>query len=632
MTDERPASKHRRQGASLDLCPTRSESGSALVIAMLISVILALLGISFLMIAETESKLAQNEKRAAQTLYVAEAGLRTVTRWFDLTDTSIGFPPSAAVDRTLRRVIDESDPYDPADVTPADGVVGSYPYYKQGVDDDGDGVTDLFDPPYRGQLVHELLGTPDGPDMRIDDGDAAGAVFLADLSRDLLADFPGEPGGVTARISRIDIYAPPYSPFGSNWRRYGLASVKVTARVYRDVGGTLEVLGENAVKGVLSETPYRAPHGPVHSCGNTSFVPRDGTDLTVRWGAITSVGDTLLTHFLLPPSFPGVPMSLPRDLPFKAGADQLWPPAATDFDIHALAIDDEWIDDPWFRVVSRGSISGAPSGVSQADPPSLTAQDRSNLIQDQALVVCPQYDYDVWKGIAQSGARDVHYYTWESADQFSENGTVPAESFYDITNGKEGVYFFDTRTHVAPSDTDGDGLFDDNLTPPITLSGNWTFRGFIFLNAISIQANGLAGQPTVVRPPGEPFLDLDLDGAYDAGERYINLEYPTLASEVDGDVFTDTTNGGAVRDARGAPISDVPISFQGIFYNTGYFEATGTGAFYGSVIALLGVTQSPADGSVDTPTIIWDQSIEDDWPPIGWDLPRVVITEWDTDG
>ena len=72
------------------------------MIAMLISVILALLGISFLMIAETESKLAQNEKRAAQTLYVAEAGLRTVKRWFDLTDTSLRFPPSAAVDRTLR--------------------------------------------------------------------------------------------------------------------------------------------------------------------------------------------------------------------------------------------------------------------------------------------------------------------------------------------------------------------------------------------------------------------------------------------------------------------------------------------------------------------------------------------------
>ena len=50
------------------------------------------------------------------------------------------------------------------------------------------------------------------------------------------------------------------------------------------------------------------------------------------------------------------------------------------------------------------------------------------------------------------------------------------------------------------------------------------------------------------------------------------------------------------------------------------------------MIALQGVTQTPSDGSVDTPTIIWDESIVEDWPPQGWDLPRVVITEWDTDG
>ena len=89
--------------AANDVRHRRGEAGSALVIAMLISVILALLGISFLMIAETESKLAQNEKRAAQTLYVAEAGLRVVKRWFDGTDNSPGFPAPSVVDRTLRR-------------------------------------------------------------------------------------------------------------------------------------------------------------------------------------------------------------------------------------------------------------------------------------------------------------------------------------------------------------------------------------------------------------------------------------------------------------------------------------------------------------------------------------------------
>ena len=114
-----------------------------------------------------------------------------------------------------------------------------------------------------------------------------------------------------------------------------------------------------------------------------------------------------------------------------------------------------------------------------------------------------------------------------------------------------------------------------------------------------------------VRPPGEPFLDLDLDGAYDSGERYINLDYPALASEVSDPVKTDTSNGAAVRDERGPAIVDVPVSFQGIFYITGFFEATGTGTFYGSVIALQGVTQSPADGSADTP--IGDHRVGHGW-------------------
>jgi len=597
------------------------------VIAMLISVILALLGISFLMIAETESKLAQNEKRAAQTLYVAEAGLRVVKRWFDSTDNSLNFPPPSVVDRTLRRVIDESDPYDPDDVITSDGVLGSYPYYKQGVDLDVDGVADLFERPYRGGMVHSLLGTEDGPDMRIDDADAGAAAFLADLSEALLADFPGERGGIRARISRIDIFAPPYTPVSSTWRRYGMGSIKITSRVYREIDGRLEMLGENAVKAVLSEAPYRAPHAPLHSCGDTSFVPRNGGAMTVRWGAISSVGDTRLTN--VADDFSGVPMSLPRDMPFKPGADQLWPSDSTEFDTFAGVIDGQSIDDPWFRLLSGGTAIGAPGG-SQPYPRSSTQQDRSNLIQNLPLVVCPKYDYEFWKGVAHSGARDVHYYVWESGDRFSENGTGPVTDFQTITNGKEGLYFFDTTDSVAPTDIDEDGTFD-NLTNAITLSGSWNFRGFIFLNALSIRADGMTGQPVTVRPPGEPFLDQDLDGAYDAGERFINLDYPSLAAEVDNAILADTSAGGA-RDDRGAAIADVPASFRGILYNTGYFEATGTGSFYGSVIALQGVTQTLSDGSLDTPTIIWDESIVGDWPPEGWDLPRVVITEWDTEG
>jgi hypothetical protein len=93
---------------------------------MLVTVIMTLLGISFLLMGETENLIARNEKRAAQSLYVAEAGARAVKRWFDDPRNAIAFPDPTALDRTQRRIIDETDPYDPADATPANGVIGSF--------------------------------------------------------------------------------------------------------------------------------------------------------------------------------------------------------------------------------------------------------------------------------------------------------------------------------------------------------------------------------------------------------------------------------------------------------------------------------------------------------------------------
>ena len=46
------------------------------------------------------------------------------------------------------------------------------------------------------------------------------------------------------------------------------------------------------------------------------------------------------------------------------------------------------------------------------------------------------------------------------------------------------------------------------------------------------------------------------------------------------------------------------------------------------MITKLGVgTSSPSAG---TPDLCWDQSIADDWPPGDLNLPRVYITEWET--
>ena len=189
---------------SAEMQQRRGERGSALVIAVLVSVILALLGISFLLMGETENRIAQNEKRAAQALYVAEAGGRVVKSWFDHPGDALRFPPSTVVDRSQRRIIDESDPHDPADVVPADGIIGSFPYYKQGVDLDGNGAADLFDRPYRGGMLHSLMGTAEGPDMRIDESDAGARTFLENLTETLLGDFPGEGGAIYA-LSLIHI-------------------------------------------------------------------------------------------------------------------------------------------------------------------------------------------------------------------------------------------------------------------------------------------------------------------------------------------------------------------------------------------------------------------------------------------
>jgi hypothetical protein len=32
-----------------------------------------------------------------------------------------------------------------------------------------------------------------------------------------------------------------------------------------------------------------------------------------------------------------------------------------------------------------------------------------------------------------------------------------------------------------------------------------------------------------------------------------------------------------------------------------------------------------------TPDLWWDPRIKESWPPAGWELPRVIITKWQTD-
>src|SRR5262245_60079901 len=59
------------------------QRGSAMVIAVLIVVILTLLGLAFMLAGDTESKIARNQRDAAQAGFIAEGGVRAVKKWFD---------------------------------------------------------------------------------------------------------------------------------------------------------------------------------------------------------------------------------------------------------------------------------------------------------------------------------------------------------------------------------------------------------------------------------------------------------------------------------------------------------------------------------------------------------------------
>ena len=607
-----------------NLNPGSTEPGSALVIALLVMVVLTLLGISFLLMAETENRIAQNERRSAQAFYAAQSTLRVVKRWFDSPAGGVALPALADVDRTQRRILDETDPYDPNDVTAADGVIGSAPYYKQGVDRDSNALDDVFDRPYRGGQVHPFLGTEDGPDIVIDEANPASAAFLRTLEQTILPGYPGD--NLAVRIARIDLFAPPYVRSGSGWSRYGVATVRVVARLFNVA--TRRVAAEREIRAVVSEVPYRGAHGPLHSCAGLTWT---GAPMTVHWGAVTARQDLRLTATL-----GQVPTGLPRQLPVVPRDDPLL--ATVDWFAWAGEVAGQRVEDPWLRFHAGGSIT-APvvpddpqpyvspwDGWNVADPaPGRCCDAASHLFQDQSLVGCPTYDYDDWKVVASSGERGVHYFSWDGT-RFVEDWTGHAGTLQALTDGREGIFFFDTRDALAPHDDDADAVFD-NLTPAVTINGNWNFRGVLYINADSFGFNVASGINRQVRAPGEPFLDVDSNGAFDVGEGFVNLDYPlTAPTAFDPPVI----RAFGVREARGPAIT-MPVSLQGLLINQGTFEATGTGTVYGTVVAISGVTQALADGSQPTPRLIFDASIVDGFPPTGWNLPRVTVTGWVTE-
>lgn len=619
------------------------ERGSALVVALLVMTIMTLLGVSYLMIADTENRIAENERLSAQALYFGEGVTREVKRWFDRPPYSAegglnaSRPTTAVIDRTKRHI--DLDGAGPSPDVPADGSAAR-PYYKAGVDRDGDGSDDIFEKPYRPGLADMLVGTAASPDMEIDRAASPeAAIFLDGLAEKIMPGFPSTPAGTLARIKTIDVYGPPYlDSGGGNWVRYGMATIGTRVQILRNIGTPDEqVIADRTVTAVLNETPFGSVYGPFHSCNQIAW----SNVFKVHFGPATAGTTADL------PTAPanGMARSIPRDLPPTPKVDllhgHLSPAADPTWTSLINNLQGKTIDDPWFRFfaglpVSNWSAGGSP----QVNAPGITTQDESNKFQSYPNVPCPEFDYDTWRGIARSGASDVHYYSWDTGSKFRENGYGPSAEFEQLTDGKTGFFFFDTTDGQAPHDFDVSGVAA-NLTPPIRILGaGYGVRGFLYLNTQLWSVNGSPGRPATFTFPGEPFRDKNENGIQDPDEQNqcVNLRFTGITDLADPIVvdWGDTYNPVIPPPATPTPICN-PLGpsvthdaiVWGILYLSGQFDSDGTPYYDGSVVTYAGTPSGRK--AAGTASLYWDPTIRYNWPPPGWDLPRVSITLWQTD-
>lgn len=604
----------------------RGEEGSALILAALVTVILSLLGLSYLMMAQTENTIAENERNSAAALYVAEAGTRLVIGWFnDPTATGYLVPTLADLDRT-KRILDHDSNGATARVQGASGDAAK-PLYKDGTQT----LSLIFDRPYRSALADTFLGIETGTDPNVAFA-AMGpdlivnAGFLTTINDTLFPNFPSP--SLRARITRIEVYQPPILSIGGNDTRMGVASIKVTAGVFQYPGTASErQIATRIVKAVVNEIPVPGPVGPLQSCAGLAYTG----DFKIHWGAGTSVGNADIPSNLDTKMLSGLPYALNDPFTYINGADTLasW----------ATAHANQSIEDPWFKYIAGGTLDEAPNSNPQPwtwSNATALASEHSNLFQN-TVVNCPTFDYALWKQIAQSGLKNNYYYKWVSGTNYSLDGTGTSTDIRTVTNGRTGIFFFDTQDSLAPN------VAGTNLTPAMNLSGGtWGVAGFIYFNTANFSTTGLGGVNATFVPPGEPsdasgFVNFDYPGSF--ADSYViktTANFETFQDPVTGtwyctDAATCTSASrtpavGPVQDASGLPFTGA-AALSGVLYNSGTFETQGNARYFGSVVAQRGVI----DGG-GTPEFWFDERlVKGEWPPKGMAIPRVVVSAWQTD-
>src|SRR5262245_37586220 len=621
----------------------KGEQGSALIIATLVTVILALLGLSYLMMAQTENTIAENERNAATAMYVAEGGTRLVVGWFnDPTATGYLVPTVGNVDRT-QRVFDHDNNPGTARVLGTAGNAAQ-PIYK----DSTFTTSGIFDRPYRSALADTFYGVETGADAAFPTAGpdlVVSAAHLATINNTLFLNFPKP--NLRARITRIEIYAPPTASIGGAATRLGIATVKVTAGVFMYPGTASErQIATRVVKAVVNEIPVPGPVGPLQSCADMNYTG----SFEIHWGTGSSLAGADLPSNLN--------LKVHTSIPYALNDPGTYYTDATPHNLGTWAADmnGQAIEDPWFKFIAGGPIAGMPNTNPQPFPmtfpggtypyPGTGDQTHTNIFQN-TVINCPTFDYNLWKSIAQGGNRGNYYYSWVSADQYRLDGTGTPETLAVATSGKSGIFFFDTRDGLQPRGLYSDAWPTTDLTPGISYqsSDGWLgLTGFAFLNAATFQTTGAGavGSNRVVIPPGEPF---DASG-------FVNLQYPgSLANNyvvrngtaspasyldtatnirycVDAATCTPgswTPSATPVRDDSGLAFPTTTV-LDGVMYNSGTFTASGNAVYFGSFVAQQGVL----DGG-GNPAFYFDESlVKGNWPRKGMNMPRVIISSWQT--
>jgi len=614
------------------------ERGSALLISILVMVILTLLGISYLLLAQTEGQIAENQLNAQQALFVAESGARMVINWFnDPTGTGYKIPTAAQVNRAIRWYDHDAN----AATASVKGIAGdtAKPVYRDGTDD-------LFEKPYRGNNYLSLLGeeshagTDEGPDLRIDAAaGGAQAAFLDDVNNTLFPSYPSP--NRKARITRIDVYSPPLIDIGGQKTRFGIATVKVTSGVFLYPGTAQEQqVAQRVTKVIVAEVPYPGDFGPLTSC---SYLRIMG-NLKVHWGFINVAG---LYHFQVS----AIDTDFDSGFPWDDSGAPGFPDAhitGTELTVF-LSASDNSLEDPWLGAKAGGQFrdsSDNPLATQDNQPypftctstgdQNCTDKDHSNLFQNLGFstIPCPDLDYAFWRQVAISGINNAFYYKYVSGGNFRLNGdpTAPLVTVQTATSGKTGLFFFDTADGQPPTDNDADGIFD-NLTADVDLTDPWNCGGFIFMNVGTLSSQGLGGTPPAraMYAPGEPWIESNGIDGWQTGETVLHLTYPTGdPTALPYPTYTKVNTTTTARTAKGPNVNG-SVHMAGVIYNSGFWNAKGNGKFFGSIITKQGIIEG-GGGPTASPDIWFDVCLKDGcWPPPYLHLPRVVPTSWESD-